>query len=162
MSTHAPSAAPGFGCTHSYNKARDAFASKEEFDDYLETVEDISECVTADLAHHAAATPLSPSGCIPRHVHGPYFLPSSSLRACLLAVVYKLSFDKDVAEVEQQVADYQRQEVGPATAHPMARLQQQQQPLCYVLQVPTSALAVLAVQEALNGTTAAADAATYV
>jgi hypothetical protein len=91
--------------TCSFTKPRGAFDSQEAYDSYLETVEDIGEaavlmgwrwglrvcaCVRARPCPRAARCPP---------------------RACCLGAVYKLSNNIDVAEVEQQIQDYIRQEV---------------------------------------------------
>lgn len=43
-----------WGC-RSYTKARDDFPTKESFDDYLEEMEDLSECVHGMCAGHTGA-----------------------------------------------------------------------------------------------------------
>ena len=81
----------------SYVKTRDDFPSKDAYDDYLEAVEDISEY---NCSHRCRSHANGRQQCI--------FLT--------LYAVYKLTYNVDVAEVEQQVQDYIRQQASGGRA----------------------------------------------
>lgn len=66
-------------------------------------------CVCAYGTSKLGCTLLPPHVCHPRVTESVCTRPTSLRPSCF--PVYKLLFDVDVAEVEQQVADYMRQEV---------------------------------------------------
>jgi ribosomal protein S26 len=78
---------------YSYDETIDDFQTKEEWYDYMETIEDISELVLVKSSSH------------PRVAH--------ALRACVLCAVYNNVHRINLDATERMIREYRRSKSGP-------------------------------------------------